>query len=310
MRKGDLNKRRSGGRAQRSTGDLHLDLFSLFRLNQGDQAVAGFEHARFQHLLAYLALHRASPTSRRQLAFLFWPESTDQHAIKNLRTSRGRLRRMLLEVDDLIEERREYGRYSLEPAIGLSIALYQGMGNFEALLDGAHTVDKHFRSTPFEKNLAVVMALLGIWYTHFFKAQPFIILPCDQYLVHFPSYFQQGNMESNGKCVARGGQSIRCYTTGQLIWGQLSANGQHVIYQLNHQSTKLIPCDFLVSGPSHNPRGDYPPVLPSIDQAQTEPLMKGKTPEKAPAELASKIPSGMSTPLTNWAWRLADSSPR
>jgi glucose-6-phosphate isomerase len=180
------------------------------------------------------------------------------------------------------------GRYSLWSAIGLSIALYVGMDNFEALLGGAHKVDEHFRTTPFEKNLPVIMGLLGIWYNNFFGAQSHAILPYDQYLLHFPSYFQQGDMESNGKGVTREGQPIQDYTTGPVIWGQPGTNGQHAFYQLIHQGTKLIPCDFLAAAQSHNPRGDHQPILLSNYLAQTEALMKGKTPEEARAELAAQ----------------------
>ncbi len=184
------------------------------------------------------------------------------------------------------------GRYSLWSAIGLSIALYLGMDNFEALLAGAHAVDEHFWTTPFEKNLPVVMGLLGIWYNNFFGAQSHAILPYDQYLVHFPSYFQQGDMESNGKGVTRGGEPVQGYTTGPVIWGQPGTNGQHAFYQLIHQGTRLIPCDFLAAAQSHNPRGDHHPILLSNYLAQTEALMKGKTPEEARAELAAQGLSG------------------
>jgi len=184
------------------------------------------------------------------------------------------------------------GRYSLWSAIGLSIALYLGMDNFEALLGGAHAVDEHFRSTPFEKNLPVIMALLGIWYNNFFDAQSHAILPYDQYLVYFPAYFQQGDMESNGKGVTREGEQIDDYTTGPIIWGQPGTNGQHAFYQLIHQGTKLIPCDFLVAAQSHNPRGDHHPILLSNYLAQTEALMKGKTPDEVRRELAAQGMSG------------------
>jgi glucose-6-phosphate isomerase len=180
------------------------------------------------------------------------------------------------------------GRYSLWSAIGLSIALYVGMDNFEALLGGAHAVDEHFRSTAFEENLPVVMALLGIWYNNFFGAQSHAILPYDQYLLYFPSYFQQGDMESNGKGVTRDGQRIHSYTTGPIIWGQPGTNGQHAFYQLIHQGTKLIPCDFLAAVQSHNPWGDHQPILLSNYLAQTEALMKGKTPDEARAELVAQ----------------------
>jgi glucose-6-phosphate isomerase len=184
------------------------------------------------------------------------------------------------------------GRYSLWSAIGLSIALYLGMDNYEALLGGAHAVDDHFRTTPFEKNVPVIMGLLGIWYNNFFDAQSHAILPYDQYLLHFPSYFQQGDMESNGKGVTREGERIQGYSTGPIIWGQPGTNGQHAFYQLIHQGTKLIPCDFLAAAQSHNPRGDHHPILLSNYLAQTEALMKGKTPDEVRLELVAQGMSG------------------
>ncbi len=179
------------------------------------------------------------------------------------------------------------GRYSLWSAIGLSIALYLGMDNFEALLAGAHAVDEHFRTAPFEKNLPVIMGLLGVWYNNFFGAQSQAILPYDQYLMHFSSYFQQGDMESNGKGVTKEAEWVD-YTTGPIIWGQPGTNGQHAFYQLIHQGTKLIPCDFLAAAQSHNPRGDHHPILLSNYLAQTEALMRGKTTEEARAELLTQ----------------------
>lgn len=179
------------------------------------------------------------------------------------------------------------GRYSLWSAIGLSIALYLGMDNFEKLLAGAHQADQHFRSTPFERNIPVVMGLLGVWYNNFFDAQSHAILPYDQYLLHFPAYFQQGDMESNGKSVTRQGEPVR-YSTGPVIWGQPGTNGQHAFYQLIHQGTKLIPCDFLAAVHSHNPLGEHHSILLSNYLAQTEALMKGKTPEEARAELVKE----------------------
>lgn len=183
------------------------------------------------------------------------------------------------------------GRYSLWSAIGLSIALYLGMERFEELLGGAHQVDLHFRSTPFERNLPVIMALLGIWYNNFFEADSHAILPYDQYLLHFPAYFQQGDMESNGKGVTRQGQPVN-YSTGPVIWGQPGTNGQHAFYQLIHQGTKLIPCDFLAAAHSHNPLGEHHPILLSNFLAQTEALMKGKPPAEARAELQAAGVSG------------------
>ncbi len=183
------------------------------------------------------------------------------------------------------------GRYSLWSAIGLSIAIYLGMERFEELLGGAHQVDQHFRSTPFERNLPVIMGLLGIWYNNFFEADSHAILPYDQYLLHFPSYFQQGDMESNGKGVTRQGQPVN-YSTGPVIWGQPGTNGQHAFYQLIHQGTKLIPCDFLAAAHSYNPLGEHHPILLSNFLAQTEALMQGKTPAEARAELQAAGVSG------------------
>jgi glucose-6-phosphate isomerase len=182
------------------------------------------------------------------------------------------------------------GRYSLWSAIGLSIALYLGMDNFEALLNGAHTVDEHFRTVPLAQNIPVIMGLLGLWYNNFFEAQSHAILPYDQYLVHFAAYFQQGDMESNGKSVTHNGAWVD-YTTGPIIWGQPGTNGQHAFYQLIHQGTKLIPCDFLAAAQSHNPLGQHHPILLSNYFAQTEALMKGKTAAEARAELKT---SGLS----------------
>lgn len=183
------------------------------------------------------------------------------------------------------------GRYSLWSAIGLSIAIYLGMERFEELLTGAHRVDQHFRNTLLESNIPVIMALLGIWYNNFFGAQSHAILPYDQYLIHFPPYFQQGDMESNGKSVTRQGELVG-YSTGPVIWGQPGTNGQHAFYQLIHQGTKLIPCDFLVAAQSHNPLGEHHPILLSNYLAQTEALMVGRTPDEARAELVAEGYSG------------------
>ena len=178
------------------------------------------------------------------------------------------------------------GRYSLWSAIGLSIVLSIGMDNFEALLAGAHRIDEHFRTAPFEENVPVIMGLLGIWYNNFFGAQSHAILPYDQYLIYFPAYFQQGDMESNGKGVTRSGTQVNCQT-GPIIWGQPGTNGQHAFYQLIHQGTKLIPCDFLAAAQSQNPLGEHHTLLLSNFFAQTEALMKGRTPDEARAELVS-----------------------
>ncbi len=176
------------------------------------------------------------------------------------------------------------GRYSLWSAIGLSIAVYIGMDNFEELLDGAHQMDEHFRTTPFDKNLPVTLALLGIWYNNFFGAQTVAILPYDQYLHRFSAYFQQGDMESNGKSVNRDGEPVGC-STGPVIWGEPGTNGQHAFYQLIHQGTKLIPCDFLAPVETHNPAGEHHAILLSNFFAQTEALMRGKTESEVRTEL-------------------------
>ncbi|SDZ78506.1 glucose-6-phosphate isomerase [Desulfuromusa kysingii] len=176
------------------------------------------------------------------------------------------------------------GRYSLWSAIGLSIALYIGMDNFEELLSGAYQVDKHFYETPFEKNIPVIMGLLGVWYNNFFAADSHVILPYDQYLHRFPAYFQQGDMESNGKRVTLDGQSVN-YSTGPIIWGEPGTNGQHAFYQLLHQGTKLVPADFLAAVESQNPLGNHQQILLSNFFAQPEALMRGKTPAEVRAEL-------------------------
>jgi glucose-6-phosphate isomerase len=178
------------------------------------------------------------------------------------------------------------GRYSLWSAIGLSIALTIGYDNFESLLKGAFEMDQHFSQVPFEKNIPVIMALLGIWYVNFFGAQSEAILPYDQYLHRFAAYFQQGNMESNGKSVDRNGNRLQ-YSSGPVIWGEPGTNGQHAFYQLIHQGTLLIPCDFIAPAQSHNPLGDHHPKLLSNFFAQTEALMNGKTTEEAEKELSN-----------------------
>ena len=145
-------------------------------------------------------------------------------------------------------------------------------------------MDMHFRTAPFERNIPVVLALIGIWYVNFFGAETEAILPYDQYLHRFPAYFQQGNMESNGKSVDRAGQAVR-YQTGPIVWGEPGTNGQHAFYQLIHQGTKLIPCDFIAPALSHNPIGDHHAILLSNFFAQTEALMKGKTLDEVEEEL-------------------------
>jgi glucose-6-phosphate isomerase len=178
------------------------------------------------------------------------------------------------------------GRYSLWSAIGLPIALSLGFDKFEELLKGAHATDQHFESTPFETNIPVILGLLGIWYINFFDAETQAILPYDQYMHRFAAYFQQGDMESNGKHVDRTGKEVS-YETGPVIWGEPGTNGQHAFYQLIHQGTKLIPCDFIAPAQSLNPIGEHHPILLSNFFAQTEALMNGKTLEQIEAELTA-----------------------
>jgi glucose-6-phosphate isomerase len=177
------------------------------------------------------------------------------------------------------------GRYSLWSAIGLSIALSIGYDNFEQLLEGAHEADEHFRIAPFEENIPVIMGLLGIWYNNFFEAESHAILPYDQYMHRFAAYFQQGDMESNGKYIDRNGNRVD-YQTGPIIWGEPGTNGQHAFYQLIHQGTKFIPCDFIAPAVSHNPNGNHHQLLLSNFFAQTEALMNGKGEEAVVAELS------------------------
>jgi glucose-6-phosphate isomerase len=178
------------------------------------------------------------------------------------------------------------GRYSLWSAIGLSIAVAIGMDNFEELLAGAFAMDEHFRTAPPERNIPVILALLGIWYNNFFGAATHAILPYDQYLHRFPAYFQQGDMESNGKRTSRGGETVD-YATGPVIWGEPGTNGQHAFYQLIHQGTRLVPVDFIAPLTTHNPLGDHHAILLSNVFAQAEALMRGKTAEEVRRELVS-----------------------
>ena len=179
------------------------------------------------------------------------------------------------------------GRYSLWSAIGLTIALSIGYDRFAELLEGAHAMDEHFLKTPVEQNLPMTLALLGIWYNNFHDAQTHAILPYDQYLHRFPAYFQQGDMESNGKGVDRTGKPVT-WSTGPVIWGEPGTNGQHAFYQLIHQGTKLIPCDFLASVETFNPMGAHHDILLANFFAQTEALMKGKTEAEARTELTQE----------------------
>ncbi|HKE10593.1 MAG TPA: glucose-6-phosphate isomerase [Myxococcota bacterium] len=183
------------------------------------------------------------------------------------------------------------GRYSLWSAIGLSIVLSVGFSQFEELLEGAHEMDEHFRTAPVELNLPVTLGLIGVWYNNFFGAQTLAILPYDQYMHRFPAYFQQGDMESNGKSVTRTGQPVDV-STGPVLWGEPGTNGQHAFYQLIHQGSKLIPCDFLAPARSHNPIGDHHEILLSNFFAQTEALMRGKNEEEVRAELVGEGMTG------------------
>jgi glucose-6-phosphate isomerase len=176
------------------------------------------------------------------------------------------------------------GRYSVWSAIGLSLACTLGFENFSEFLAGADAMDTHFQKAPFKQNLPVLLALIGIWYVNFFEAESEAILPYDQYLHRFPAYFQQGNMESNGKTVMRNGEKVN-FATGPIIWGEPGTNGQHAFYQLIHQGTRLIPCDFLAPAQSQNPLADHHEKLLANFFAQTEALMMGKTHEQVVAEL-------------------------
>lgn len=179
------------------------------------------------------------------------------------------------------------GRYSLTSAIGLSIACTVGFEHFKQLLEGFHAMDEHFRTTPLEDNLPVLLAMIGVWYNNFLGTETEAILPYDQYLNRFPAYFQQGNMESNGKSVDRNGDPVT-YQTGPIIWGEPGTNGQHAFYQLIHQGTKMIPCDFIAAARSHNPMGQHHPMLLSNFFAQTEALMTGKSAETVRAEFEAQ----------------------
>ena len=183
------------------------------------------------------------------------------------------------------------GRYSLWSAIGLPIALYIGMDRFEALLDGAHAMDEHFRTASLEQNMPVLMGMLGVWYGNFFGAGSCAVLPYDQYLHRFPAYLQQLDMESNGKRVDRDGHEVD-YDTGMVVWGEPGTNGQHAFYQLIHQGTRVIPADFLAPMHSQNPMGEHHAILLANCFAQTEALMRGRTAEEARKELSARGVAG------------------
>jgi glucose-6-phosphate isomerase len=200
------------------------------------------------------------------------------------------------------------GRYSLWSAIGLPIALYLGMDNFEELLSGAHLVDEHFRTAPLKRNIPAIMGLLGVWYINFWGAQTHAILPYDQHLALFPAYLQQADMESNGKSVTKDGKPVN-YATGPIVWGQVGTNGQHAFYQLLHQGTRLVPCDFLVAAQNHNPIGNQHDVLVANFLAQTEALMRGRTAEETRAELEAQGYSGGSLELLTAAQTFEGNKP-
>ncbi len=215
----------------------------------------------------------------------------EQHIARHfaaLSTNAGAVRAFGIDTDNMFEFWDWVGgRYSLWSAIGLSIALSIGMDAFEELLAGGHAMDRHFRSAPLAANMPVILALLGLWYGNFFGAQSHAILPYDQYLHRFPAYFQQGDMESNGKRVDRHGAPVP-YDTGPVIWGEPGTNGQHAFYQLIHLGTRLIPADFIAPLESHNPIGKHHELLLSNFFAQTEALMQGKTEAQARAELEAQ----------------------
>ena len=224
-------------------------------------------------------------TAKRWFLDVAKDESRVKHHFVAISTNEEEVRRFGIDPENMFRFWDWVGgRYSLWSAIGLPIACTIGFENFVELLEGAHAMDLHFRKTPFEKNIPVLLALIGIWYTNFFGSQTEAILPYDQYMHRFPAYFQQGNMESNGKFVDRGGREVS-YQTGPVIWGEPGTNGQHAFYQLIHQGTKLIPCDFIAPAISHNPVGEHHPILLSNFFAQTEALMKGKTKEEVAQEL-------------------------
>ncbi|WKN44520.1 glucose-6-phosphate isomerase [Tunicatimonas pelagia] len=219
----------------------------------------------------------------------FLAQANDEEAVKKhfvaLSTNREEVERFGIDPENMFGFWDWVGgRYSLWSAIGLTIACSIGFENFEELLAGGHAMDQHFRNTVPEKNIPVTLALIGIWYNNFFGAETEAILPYDQYMHRFAAYFQQGNMESNGKYVDRDGDPVG-YQTGPVIWGEPGTNGQHAFYQLIHQGTKLIPCDFLAPAKSQNPIGDHHAKLLANFFAQTEALMMGKTEEEAAEEL-------------------------
>ncbi|MBL6987450.1 MAG: glucose-6-phosphate isomerase, partial [Methylobacter sp.] len=244
-------------------------------------------------LIAYKTLTtQETMTNSKSARSWFLDSAQDQQAIAKhfvaISTSTKNVAEFGIDTKNMFEFRHWVGgRYSLWSAIGLSIALYVGMDNFEELLQGAYEVDEHFRATPFEKNIPVIMGLLGIWYNNFYNAESHALLPYDQSMLYFADYFQQGDMESNGKSIDLNGEKVD-YSTGQIIWGQPGTNGQHAFFQLIHQGTKLIPCDFLAAANSHYKLPDHHDILISNFLAQPEALMKGKTAEEVKHELSKE----------------------
>jgi glucose-6-phosphate isomerase len=229
-------------------------------------------------------------TNAKSARSWFLNSAKDQQAIAKhfvaISTNTRNVSAFGIDTDNMFEFRHWVGgRYSLWSAIGLSIALYVGMDNFEELLQGAYEADEHFRGTPFERNIPVIMGLLGIWYNNFYNAESHALLPYDQSMLFFADYFQQADMESNGKSIDLNGEKVD-YSTGQIIWGQPGTNGQHAFFQLIHQGTKLIPCDFLAAANSHYKLPDHHDILISNFLAQPEALMKGKTAEEVKRELS------------------------
>jgi len=226
------------------------------------------------------------------------PSFVSRHFVA-ISTNREKVDAFGIEVENMFEFWDWVGgRYSLWSAIGLSIACSIGFENFEALLQGAHEMDTHFRYVPFEGNIPVILAVVSMWYNNFFGAETEVILPYDQYMHRFPAYFQQGNMESNGKSVDRAGHRVG-YQTGPIIWGEPGTNGQHAFYQLIHQGTRMIPADFLAPVFSHNPIGDHHKILLSNFFAQTEALLSGKTKEQVIDEMKKE---GMDEGDINKIW--------
>lgn len=229
-------------------------------------------------------------TNAKSARSWFLESAQDQQAIAKhfvaISTSAENVAEFGIDTKNMFEFRHWVGgRYSLWSAIGLSIALYVGMDNFEELLQGAYEADEHFRNTNFEQNIPVIMGLLGIWYNNFYNAESHALIPYDQSMLYFADYFQQADMESNGKSIDLDGKKVD-YSTGQIIWGQPGTNGQHAFFQLIHQGTKLIPCDFLAAANSHYKLPGHHDILISNFLAQPEALMKGKTAQEVKRELS------------------------